>query len=73
MSNIQLPVDCSAKVGADCSEYSCGPGYEKNKDVKYLNCTEDGTWSSTPTSLCLGMSYNSQACTVYTRRVVAQW
>ena len=57
--NVQLTQNCSAKVGANCSDFTCNRGYERNENATSLSCKEDGRWSLNESVLCLGTVFNT--------------
>ena len=47
---------CSNTVGAECNNYSCDQGFQKNGAVQSLTCSASGSWNYDISIFCPSLS-----------------
>ena len=50
-----MPSNCGARVGDNCFDFTCDPGFQRAGTVTSLICMNSGEWNNDVSSLCAGI------------------
>ena len=57
IANGYLPSNCGARVGDNCSNFTCNIGFQRAGTLTSLICMNSGEWNNDVSTICTGIPF----------------